>query len=165
VGRPEDTHIARRLVSLEPRLAASPSYLQERGSPEGPEDLIHHSCLRFLSERPQTVWELVGPDGEHRAFPVGGQLESDNSMALADALEAGLGIGLCPEVLLAKPNPKLEPVLPGWRFSAFPLYALVPAGRNRVHRVRAFVDWLAKFSGSLARRAPRATESQPTSTG
>jgi hypothetical protein len=39
-------------------------------------------------------------------------------------------------------------VLPGWRWAATPLYALLPAGRSRLPGVRAVLDVL--------RRAPLA---------
>lgn len=73
----------------------------------------------------------------------------DSSAAQADAMRAGLGIGLCPELFLEEEGSELRPVLPDWRFSDFTLYALTPAGRHRVRRVRVFLSWLRDFARDL----------------
>jgi len=145
VGRPPDsTHIARRLTTVSPRLAATPEYLARAGIPQTPEDLAAHQCLRFISDRPQDTWSLVSDDGEERTVPVHGRVESDSSAALATALHANLGIGLITtaEVQRGVDEGGLAHVLPGWRTAGIAVYLLVPAGRSHLPRIRVFADWL-----------------------
>jgi DNA-binding transcriptional LysR family regulator len=152
IGRPpESSHIARRLCRVMTGLAATPEYLAVRGIPRTPQDLSDHECLRFISDRPQDHWVLVHDSGKEVVVPVVGRFESDNSAALADAMVASLGIGIHAGRALdiAMAEGSLQPVLPGWRFEGVTLYALIPTGRNRVPRVRAFVDWLAEFMGEF----------------
>ena len=45
-------------------LALRPEYLERRGYPESPEDLLHHDCLHYnlISEREE--WTFLGDNGE-----------------------------------------------------------------------------------------------------
>ncbi|MCO4771109.1 MAG: LysR family transcriptional regulator [Deltaproteobacteria bacterium] len=153
---PDSSHVVRRLARVRPRLAATPDYLAARGIPRTPQELTEHECLRFISDRPQDTWLLTHDDGSEVRVPVGGRLESDNSYALAEALVAGLGIGLVGEHMIHRPfaDGLLQPVLPEWSMGAMTLYALVPSGRHRVPRVRAFVQWLMEFMAELDTAEP-----------
>lgn len=145
VGTPPDsTHLVRRVVRIAPRLAAAPEYLARAGIPQRPEDLSRHECLRFISDRPQDTWTLAHDNGDERTVPVHGRFESDNSVALGQAMRAGLGIGLCPQPLLSDDleDGRVTLVLPEWSMGSFPMNLLIQAGRNRVPRVRLFADWL-----------------------
>jgi len=63
---------------------------------------------------------------------------------LGDAIYAGLGIGVRSDAELASglADGTLVHVLPGYRFGAFEITALVPPGRLKVPRVAAFVALL-----------------------
>jgi DNA-binding transcriptional LysR family regulator len=152
IGRPpESSHISRRLCTVMARLGATPDYLARRGIPRTPQDLSDHECLRFISDRPQDRWVLVHDSGEEVVVPVSGRFESDNSAALADALVAGMGIGIRAGQALEQgiADGSLQAVLPGWCFEGVTLYALIPTGRKRVPRVRAFVEWLAEYMSAF----------------
>jgi len=144
-GSPADaTHIAKKLASVRPLMAAAPAYLERRGVPGHPSELVEHECLRFIGDRPQASWLLRGPDGQTSAWPVSGRLEIDNSAGLAGAMHAGLGIGVTSTSGLAAgaKTGALARVLPDWTWAEVPVYALLPAGRNRIPRVRVVLDWL-----------------------
>lgn len=148
IGAPPDSqYVARRLVRVRPLLCATPDYLARRGVPEVPNDLSKHDCLRFISDRPQDEWTLVDVAGESHTVPVHGRLECDSSGALLRALYAGLGIGLVGGGMAARAEARgeLVRVLPGYRASGITLFALVPSGRQRLPRVRRFVDFLEAF--------------------
>ena len=143
-GEPPDSGLLlRRLGETAFGLCAAPTYLDRRGRPAAPADLVDHDCLRFLDGLPQDSWRLVGPGGADVEAAVGGWLECDTSRVLADAVYAGLGIGVRPEREISRSDGRLEPVLPGYRFGRAPLVALVAPGRQRLPRVRAVLDALA----------------------
>jgi DNA-binding transcriptional LysR family regulator len=118
--------------------AAHESYLARCGVPERPEDLRSHRCLRFEQ---QTTWVIDHPEHGAREVPVGDQLSVNDSRALMDALRAGLGVGLCMRV-----EPGLVRVLPGWTWSAVPVYVLIAPGRRHLRRVRLVLDALDEIA-------------------
>lgn len=115
-------------------------------------DLSAHRCLRLLSSPPQDEWTLVDRRGREVVVQVRGGYEADDSRALGDATYAGLGIGVRPagECAIAQREGRLERVLPGYRFQAIDVYALVPKGRLRVPRVAACLEALRAAVNELS---------------
>lgn len=136
--------IARLLATRSWVLVASPEYLKRHGTPRTLTDLANHQCLRLLADRPQRTWNLLDRKGRRVKALVGGTFECDDSRVLGDAVYAGLGIGVRSDEELASglAAGTLVHVLPGYRFGAFELYALVAPGRLRIPRVAAFVELL-----------------------
>ena len=127
--------------------AAAPAYLDRRGRPEHPRDLLGHDCIRGrFSSGAMTTWEFEH-DGEIvRIDPTGPlivQAGSATDLAV-DAAIAGTGILFLFEDWLRPhlDSGALEPVLEPWwqRFSGpflyYPGRRLVPAP------LRAFVDFI-----------------------
>lgn len=141
---PESSLVARRLATRSWVLAASPAYVARNGAPRKPADLVNHQCLRLLADRPQRSWNLISRNGRQVTASVGGSFECNDSRVLGDAIYAGLGIGVRSDEELARGLEQeiLAHVLPGYRFGAFELSALVPPGRLRVPRVAVFVELL-----------------------
>jgi len=63
----------------------------------------------------------------------------------------GVEIGLVPKVVLnrALEDGVLTQVLPECRFGGNTLYALMPAGRQNIPRIRLVVEWLDDFIQGL----------------
>ncbi|MEE3923018.1 LysR family transcriptional regulator [Pseudomonas viridiflava] len=137
--------------------AASPRYLDARGRPEHPRDLLDHACLRGkFPSGSIPIWEYenqhetirVDPTGP-MIFSIGGGVE----MAVQSAID-GLGvISLFDEWL--KPyfaKGELEPVLESW-WPSFPgPYLYYPGRRYLPSPLRAFVDFI---SSNQARQNPQ----------
>lgn len=149
---PDSSLIARPLATLSWVLVASPAYVTRRGLPRQPADLAEHQCLRLLADRPQRVWDLIDRRGRRVKARVGGAFECDDSRVLGDAVYAGLGIGVRSGAELASglAEGTLVHVLPGYRFGAFEMTALVPPGRLKVPRVAAFVSLLREVIAASA---------------
>lgn len=128
--------------------AASPAYLDRRGRPKHPRDLLAHACLRgrFASGALTTPWEFER-DGEIvRVEPSGPLLvQVGGAIDLAvDAALAGCGV-ICLFEDWLRPHLAsggLEPILEPWwqRFSGPYLY--YPGRRLLPAPLRAFVDFL-----------------------
>ena len=102
----QDTHISRRLPSLELGLHAHRAYLDRRGAPGSPSELAGHDLIGFDQFTP-ALRALVG------RFPVLDRafaLRVDSNLAQFVAIRAGFGIGLC-QVALARRDPDLVRVL------------------------------------------------------
>ena len=128
--------------------AASPGYLERRGRPEHPRDLLAHACLlgRFPSGA-MTAWEFER-DGEILRVDPSGPLIVRAGAATELAVEAaiaGTGIVYLFEDWLRPhfASGALMPVLEPWwqRFPGPFLY--YPGGRYLPAPLRAFVDFVA----------------------
>ncbi|MEI5681371.1 MULTISPECIES: LysR family transcriptional regulator [unclassified Mesorhizobium] len=138
--------------------AASPAYLDRRGRPEHPRDLLGHSCLRGrFSSGAMPPWEFERDGEVVRVDPTGPlivRLGGATDLAV-DAAIAGTGIVSLFEDWLRPyfDSGVLEPVLEPWwdRFSGpflyYPGRRLVPAP------LRAFVDFI-KTSANQAGMTP-----------
>jgi DNA-binding transcriptional LysR family regulator len=129
--------------------AAAPSYLDRRGRPEHPRDLLGHACLRGrFASGSMPPWEFER-DGESLRLDVTGQLivRIGSAAELSiDAAIAGAGVIYLFEDWLRPhlDSGALEPILEPWwpRFSGPFLYysgrRLLPAP------LRAFVDFIQR---------------------
>ena len=127
--------------------AASPAYLDARGRPEHPRDLLKHSCLRgqFASGAIPT-WEFER-DGETVRIDLDGpllvRLGAAVDLAVAAAID-GLGVIHLFEGWLQPylDRGALEPVLePWWQTFSGP-FLYYPGRRHLPSPLRAFVDFV-----------------------
>lgn len=137
---------ARRLGETGRSIVASPSYLARHGTPEVPEDLLHHNCLNFNFRRAEPVWPFRR-DGRDYALAVTGTIEANNGETLGQLAAAGVGIarvgnfGVVDDLAAGRLVPLLEAFNPG---DVEPIHAVFVGGANMPARVRVFVDFLAE---------------------
>ncbi|MFT4102479.1 MAG: LysR substrate-binding domain-containing protein [Burkholderiaceae bacterium] len=139
--------VARRIAARRRLLCASPDYLSRRGYPGQPEELSRHDCLLFTRLRQPDRWDLQDASGERRRVHVSGPLQSEDSELLAGAAQAGLGIMLGTDWLLASAlrSGELVRVLPGWEvIDDGAIYLVTPSGSAAASKTRAFGDWIAR---------------------
>lgn len=147
----DSSFVATRLEVSSFVLAATRGYLDARGRPRTPADLVKHQCLRKLSHPAESSWALVNRNGKRSKAPIGGTFECNDAQVQGEALYAGLGIGLRPadEVRRAELSGTLERVLPAWSFEPFSVWIVSPKGRLKVRRVAAVADLLRRVIGRL----------------
>ncbi|WP_298770719.1 LysR family transcriptional regulator [uncultured Shewanella sp.] len=153
IGAPHDSsHIGRRLGTISPKIAATPDYLVRHGLPKTPLELSQHECIRVVrSGVEHEYWPIVNEEGEMQKVPINGRLICHDFITLYSAMCAGVGIGLLPLAALrkAQQEEQLVEVLPDCQVEGITLYAIIPTGRNKLPRVRVFVNWLATFMETL----------------
>ena len=146
--------VARPLVQGEAIVVASPDYLERRGIPREPQDLIHHDYLRDSSApvrlqsgpgrklRLQSLRADV-PDEEVDAPAV---LQSVSTELLMRAAVDGAGVAVTSRLLAEEhlARGELVHILPGWIFSRYTIYAALPSGRMLPARTRVFLDFLTE---------------------
>ena len=121
----------------------SPAYLDLRGRPAQPADLVEHECIVVRSLQRQALWSLLG-DGESTQVAVRGRFMV-NSLGLMRLLaERGMGIAALAPILVrdAMSQGRLVQVLPEWTVPRLPIQAVM-ASRLQPASVKAFVDFLA----------------------
>jgi DNA-binding transcriptional LysR family regulator len=136
--------VVRRLMPTRRILLASAAYLERRGSPRSPQQLIEHDCLVLdIGSRPRR-WELQRSRTQ-AAIDVAGPLHSNNSFVLLIACREGAGICLLPASVAGADvrAGALRHVLPGWVSAEQGVYAVYPSARFIPAKVRVFVDFVA----------------------
>lgn len=150
VGPLADSSLAaRRLGQIDYGLYASPAYLQRQGRPAHPSELATHPLVVYGGTAPQGSWQLLRGT-ETLRVKVPARLRVNTSLAVREALQRGLGIGLLPR-RLAEPASAapggLERVLPDWSAPEVPVHAVFASARYLSPKVRAFIDRAAANFG------------------
>ena len=127
--------------------AASPAYLDARGRPQHPRDLLAHSCMRGqFASGAMPAWEFERDGEVVRVDPTGPLLVRIGAAAdlAVGAAVAGLGIIHLFEEWLRPhlDSGALEPVLVPW-WQSFPgPFLYYPGRRHLPAPLRAFVDFI-----------------------
>lgn len=154
---PDGDFIAKRLARSEVVMCASPEYLDRRGRPDHPSELVDHEAiipplnsimrgLQFVSggEPGQPGFETFAlPATRHPALAT---LNIDTMYAAA---LAGLGIAGLPSYVIedALMEHALERVLPNWRLFDVTIWAGMPSRRHLPVRTRVLLDFLLQIFG------------------
>ncbi|PZR49136.1 MAG: LysR family transcriptional regulator, partial [Stutzerimonas stutzeri] len=143
---PDSPLTARKVGETGQVVVASPDYLQRHGTPQRPEDLLQHNCLRFNFRRAEPNWPFTR-DGQAFSLKVGGNIECSSGEALAQFARVGAGIARIGEFSVAEDLqrgdlvPLLQAFNPGDRE---PIHAVFVGGSAMPARVRVFVDFLVE---------------------
>ncbi|MCZ4093882.1 substrate binding domain-containing protein [Sinorhizobium psoraleae] len=143
VGRPRDsTLVARKLIEAGTMTVASPEYLAARGTPEVPQDLVHHDCILDTNFRDPHCWPFAGG----LEVPVSGRLTYSDASVCLVAAEAGLGIACLPDFMAAASlnEGRVVQVLSDHVDSPSAVYAMTPSGRHPAAKVRVLIETLAQ---------------------
>lgn len=130
---PEDMIAQRLSADLRWVVAAAPAYLERHGTPEHPNDLLHHQCLGVrLGDDRIYKWEFEGPDGEF-AVPVPSKLTIDEGRAMLTLAVAGTGLMYGSDAVFAPfvASGQLRLVLEDWATTG-PGYHIYYSSRRQV---------------------------------
>lgn len=148
LGTPESSAlIARPLQDYTLTICAAPNYLKRRGTPMTADDLRDHDCLAFAYpagddwRAADKLWRLTGPDGVMEV-PVSGSMIVNSTPALRQAVLAGMGVSMLPDVLISEDlaSGKLVPLLQDYQPPSRTLWLMYPQDRYRLPKVRQFVE-------------------------
>ncbi|EKJ94823.1 transcriptional regulator protein [Bradyrhizobium lupini HPC(L)] len=141
VGSLKDSSlITRRVGRISSKLVASPSYIQQFGSPQIPHDLSLHRALVG-----NEAWRFA--DGEnivtvrpHACF------RADNSEALASAAVAGLGIAYLPDCVTHQfiESGALVQVMHNFAVPEADVHVVRPSNPHPSRKVRVLSEYLAE---------------------
>lgn len=133
--------ISRRLCSLRRSLYASPSYLATNGAPRSPADLKSRQCVGVKAGGGNR-WTLRR-NGESETVTIRGRYVLGSMMMAKQLTILGQGIGNLTDAIVADDVAagRLVRVLPSWRASSVPVYAITES-RRTPERVRIFIGFL-----------------------
>jgi DNA-binding transcriptional LysR family regulator len=142
-------------------VVGAPGYLKKHGTPERPEDLLHHECLTFRSETTGSLygWELERGKKTWRV-PVHGSLVTNNGHLCLEWALQGLGLSYAFEPLAREHirSGRLVSVLEPYASTVPGFYLYYPSRSQRSPALRLFVEAIREFateqsSSGAARRA------------
>lgn len=150
IGAMDDSSIvARRICDMERVICASPAYLERRGTPRTPEELLSHNCVWITSLPDLRRWPFDTPEGV-RHVNVNGNVVTNNAETVMKLVLAGVGITRLTDVTVgdALLSGELVPILTECHHvEPIPLYAIYPSGRHLAPKVRAMIDFLVEKFG------------------
>lgn len=138
--------VAHKIAEIRRGLFASPSYLKRRGTPRTPEDLRDHDCVVLNLSRSSHRWPFRDR-GQARMIDIESRVLVDSGEAALKVAIAGGGISRLADLVVAEAlrARKLRPVLAECHVpEAVPLSAVYPQGRQRMPKVRAFLEFLVE---------------------
>lgn len=139
--------VALKLGSVPQLLVAAPSYLNARGKPQTPDDLVRHDCLVHALKSPTNFWTFsdtgLSAKGK-RSVRVSGSMRANFGEPLRHAAILGQGISMHPNYMVVQDIQanRLKIVLPAFRPMGLEIYAMYPSRRNMPGRVRLFLEFL-----------------------
>lgn len=128
-------------------LVASPAYLEERGIPLKPTDLLQHECLYLGEKSDDNRWRLRHSD-ETQTVKVRGRYIANHAGARLEAAKEGFGIANLPDFVARKSLEQglVVQVLPEWELNAGAyvgsIWLLYPPKRYLPPKVRVLIDYL-----------------------
>ena len=152
VGNLEDsTLIMKRLSARCLKLFASPAYLKTYGEPEAIADLKTHTLLGMAQTQNELSWTLQNDRQETLTFRFRPRLLSNDIIPIHQAVMAGLGIGLLPELLFCLELKRHEVVniLPHWSSLPIPINAIYPSRKYVPQKVKVFLEFLEQNIGKI----------------
>lgn len=137
--RPEQADlVARRIADLPLCACAARSYLDRRGRPTRPDELLDHDLVGF--DRGDDIlrgFAAMGVPVDRHAF----RFRSDSQIVLWQAIRAGSGIGFA-QKQLAEADPGIEVVLPDLPLPVLPMWLAMHEDVRTSPRLRLVADHL-----------------------
>lgn len=124
-------------------VVGAPSYLQRRGTPKQPDDLLEHECLTFRSATTGApyAWELERGRKTWRV-PVHGGVVTNDGTACISLAELGLGLAYAMEPFVAEQlrSGTLERVLEPYAAEVPGFFLYFPSRAQRTPALARFVE-------------------------
>ena len=136
--------IAKPLGHIRMVVTASPAYLERRGTPRHPSELLRHDCIGWATLGPLSAWRLRADDMD-QTFPIQARLWTNTPESAIAAADAGLGLLQtgCYLVEQGIREGRLVQVLRDFECAATPVSLVYASNRLVPLKLRAFIDYVA----------------------
>lgn len=135
---------ARKLASSDRLVLASPAYLERRGRPRTPSDLLSHEAIAYGQPAGGAVWKFRRGTAETSVTPRT-RISFTAAEGVREGVLAGLGLTMASRWMFAPElaDGRVSPLLEDWTLNPVDLWAIYPAGRLPTTKARAFVGWVS----------------------
>ncbi|MCK6263698.1 LysR family transcriptional regulator [Vibrio sp. ZSDE26] len=112
---PDEKLVLKEIGQTNLVLCASPDYIELRGMPTHPTDLIEHDCLYLAETEQDNIWDFL-KDDEFHTVTVSGRYAVNHSQMRLNGVKSGLGIGIFHDFVVkdAVDEKRVVAVLPNW---------------------------------------------------
>ncbi len=141
----DPSNIARKIGQVQLLTVAAPSYLERKGVPQHPQDLLQHDCLGYTGRGQNKPLQFT-LDGQTQGVAVPYILQANNGDALTLAAAQGMGVTMQPDFLLHDylQDGALVPILQDFAPPPSGVYAILPSNRLLTQRQRVVLDFFAQ---------------------
>jgi DNA-binding transcriptional LysR family regulator len=142
---PSSTLISRKLASTRMVACASPGYLERRGEPVQPDELLHHDVVSYSLFSSGENWNFNGPEGGVSVKVVPRVRTNSGDTCRAFAL-AHQGIILQPTFIVGTDLAQglLREIMPAYRSTELGVYAVYASRKFVSPKVRLLIDFLVE---------------------
>lgn len=141
MGKLEDANfVGKHLTDIQMVTLASPEYIEKRGEPKHPKDLLEHDILRGSVTR----WSYSSRTNEDKhEITVSARFTCRNGRALVAGALKGNGIIRVPLMYCAEEvrQGQLVEVMQEWQIPAVPFYAIYHRDKYQPKRLQTFIDF------------------------
>lgn len=133
--------------ALSSLVVAAPAYVERRGAPKRPQDLLSHECIRFRYPSSGRIQSWVFAKGKQRTeVAASGSLILNDDAAMVDSALAGLGIAYLTSGYVSEhvARGRLVPLLAEYSPQMPALSIYYPSRRRMSGRLRALLAFLRK---------------------
>ncbi len=142
---PDSGLISQRLGSVFSIACASPAYLERRGVPRTPSDLVNHDCLRIVTPAAAfDKWNFDGPNGVETFTVSTPKFQVNGADSMAVAVREGMGVAVLPTYSAMRwlKSGELVWILPEYTTMPLNIYALYPSRQYLDAKIRTWIDFL-----------------------
>ncbi len=147
--KPDENLVLRELCKTNLVLCASPDYLQQRGIPAHPTELVQHDCLYLAETERDHIWDFL-KDDEFHTVAVSGRYAVNQSQIRLNAVKSGLGIGIFHDFVIqdAIAEGKVVQLLQNWTIKSNYHGAIAMQYAQTKYmpaRLRVFIDFVLTY--------------------
>lgn len=138
---PDSRLVASKVGQIRRVVCASPAYLQQRGTPRTPQDLLKHDCVTFAGLTDAGSWAFR----DHETVRVHSRLTTSTAEGAIDATLAGIGLTctLSYQIAAAVRAGQLAIVLRKFEPPPLPVSLIYVRESRITAKLRAFIDYAA----------------------
>ena len=138
--------VAKRIGEYRMVICASKRYIQEKGEPKSPKQLIDHDCLVYSTEKNYRYWSFLIEE-QALSVEVEPKLSANNSIVLLKAALGGLGIVRLPNYVVqdAINNQELQLILTNFYPNPIPIYAIYAQSRIIPPKIHVFLKFMREI--------------------
>ncbi len=153
IGSLEDSSmIARKLISADIIVCASPTYLKDNKAPLIPDDLNQHNVIAYTRNKGSHEWRYQTPAGKTQTIKLSSRFKADSADMMIEAALNHLGIVIIPALFVKQyiDNGDLVTILDEYKTSPERnVYAIFPPNRYLSTRVRLLIEHLDQFCQNI----------------
>ncbi len=141
--------VARKIADIPLAMCATQTYLERRGVPANPFDLLNHVMIgQDRDDAYIKGFSAFGANVDRHAF----HFRSDNQVINWHAVLAGIGVGIAQAPLIAR-EPTLKTFLPDLPLPVLPMWLTMHKDVRHAPRIRRTADFLYTALSDFARSA------------